>query len=118
MVYIVTYGEYSDRCIDRVFIDREKAYSYAELHDFDVAEYRLSDDDVKIGSKWGFIVKITCYQHAEEQKFSYRYAVGPTFSFDSEKEAFKIRKNKSCIFENDIFKEITIIKLISCEKIF
>jgi len=45
-VYIVSTGSYSDWCINRIFIEKEKAYKYAEvLHDANnVEEYETSDD--------------------------------------------------------------------------
>ena len=33
MIYVVTDGEYSDYHIEGVFLDKEKAYKYAELND-------------------------------------------------------------------------------------
>ena len=47
-VYIVTSGIYSDYCINRVYIDKNKANEYAEWLANDhvtVEEYDISDDD-------------------------------------------------------------------------
>ena len=44
MIYVVTDGEYSDYHIEGVFLDKEKAYKYAELNDCIVEEYEPMDD--------------------------------------------------------------------------
>lgn len=52
MIYIVTDGEYSDYHIEGVFLDKEKAYKYAELNDCIVEEYEPMDDaEIIVGRK-------------------------------------------------------------------
>ena len=51
-VYLVTYGSYSDYCIDKIFLSKEKAETYYNLiknttYDVnDIEEFDLSDDEV------------------------------------------------------------------------
>ena len=46
-VYIVTSGEYSSYCIEKVFLDKTKAEAYCKFHDnYDIEEYDTSDDDI------------------------------------------------------------------------
>lgn len=52
MIYIVTDGDYSDYNIEGVFLDKEKAYKYAELNDCTVEEYEPMDDvEIIVGRK-------------------------------------------------------------------
>lgn len=52
MIYIVTDGEYSDYHIEGVFLNKEKAYKYAELNDCIVEEYEPMDDaEIIVGQK-------------------------------------------------------------------
>ena len=52
MIYVVTDGEYSDYHIEGVFLDKEKAYKYAELNDCIVEEYEPMDDaEIIVGRK-------------------------------------------------------------------
>ena len=52
MIYIVTDGEYSDYHIEGVFLNKEKAYKYAELNDCIVEEYEPMDDvEIIVGKK-------------------------------------------------------------------
>ena len=51
-VYIVTAGDYSDYRIERVFLEKDKAYKYCNLmnnrrDEYRVEEYDTSDDDIK-----------------------------------------------------------------------
>ena len=71
-VYIVTAGEYSDYRIERVFLDKDKAYKYCELmgnrnryDDYNVEEYDTSDDDLK------FLDECTVFEDKVYRKDNY-----------------------------------------------
>ncbi|SHO50173.1 hypothetical protein [Anaerocolumna xylanovorans] len=44
VAYLVTSGCYSDYAVDSVFLDKEKAYLYAQLHQMRVESYDIRDN--------------------------------------------------------------------------
>ena len=68
-VYIVTSGIYSDYCINRVYIDKNKANEYAEWLANDhvtVEEYDISDDDA-IEKQYKIRIELKWYPNKEEK---------------------------------------------------
>lgn len=66
-VYIVTYGSYSDYGIDAVFLDREKAAFYCDVHNkghYDehrIEEWDTKDDSIDLAKGYRFEWKGTYY---------------------------------------------------------
>ena len=46
-VYVITSGEYSSYCIEKIFLDKIKAEKYCKYHrNFQIEEYDTSDNDI------------------------------------------------------------------------
>lgn len=68
-VYIVTYGDYSDYTISRVFLSKEKAENFARYHSsgyyqYRVEEYDTDDDNYTISQ--GYIEVVVNFHHIKD----------------------------------------------------
>ena len=68
IIYVITDGEYSDYHIERVFLDIDKAYTFARLNNMEVEEWETSDEKYSIPSE-------TFYRIAMEFEI-YKDAIG------------------------------------------
>ena len=65
-IYVITDGEYSDYHIERVFLDIDKAYTFARLNNMEVEEWETSDEKYSIPSEtfYKIVMEFEIYKDA------------------------------------------------------
>ena len=65
-IYVITAGEYSDYHIERVFLDIDKAYTFARLNNMEVEEWETSDEKYSIpsGTFYRIVMEFEIYKDA------------------------------------------------------